>query len=32
MRFWRDAFILVGILSLVLAGLILIFVRSRKSA
>lgn len=31
MRFWRDAFIFVGLLSLILAGLILLFGRERKS-
>jgi len=31
MRFWRDAFIFVGLLSLILAGLILLFGREGKS-
>lgn len=31
MRFWQDAFIFVGLLSLVLAGLILLLGRKRKS-
>jgi integral membrane protein (TIGR01906 family) len=30
MRFWRDAFIFVGVLSLIIAGLIIIFNRTRK--
>ena len=31
MRFWRDAFIFVGLLSIILAGLILLFGRRREA-
>lgn len=31
MRFWQDAFIFVGVLSLILAGLVLLYGRSRNS-
>jgi integral membrane protein (TIGR01906 family) len=32
MRFWRDAFIFVGLMSLILAGLLLLFERRQKSS
>ncbi len=31
MRFWQDAFIFVGVLSLILGGLLIVFSRSRKA-